>query len=152
LSYIFKVQGQVEKMKFSEFTADQWAELQPYLDTALLPVTGLTGAEMPHEAAEALERLRDVLDLIEGPFKGRVVTYPALQYGDWNGDAKRTAAAVCGGLKRAGFKYVIVAAAFPIEPEEEVPADQFIGLDAGGRVPDAEAVKEAIRTLWLRPQ
>jgi hypothetical protein len=136
-------------MKFSEFTADQWAELHPYLDTALLPVTGLSGAEMPHEAAESLERLRDVLDLVEIPFKGRVVTYPALQYGDWNGDARRTAAAICKGLKSAGFKYVIVAAAFPVGQEDGGPFDLLIGFDAEGKLPEADKVKEAVRTLWL---
>ena len=136
-------------MKFSEFNGGQWAELQPYLDTALLPVTGLTGAEMPHEAAEALERLRDVLALIEGPFKGRVVTYPAMQYGEWSSEAKRSASAICANLKRAGFKYVIVAAAFPVYNDPPAQADLLFGLDEEGGLPAADAVNEAVRALWL---
>ncbi|MGO4375464.1 DUF2487 family protein, partial [Paenibacillus sp. MCAF20] len=67
-------------MKFSEIEKEQWEELRPYLDTCLLPVTGMDGSEQPYEATEWLERLRDIMDLIEIPFKGRVVTYPACHY------------------------------------------------------------------------
>ncbi|WP_274651628.1 DUF2487 family protein [Paenibacillus humicola] len=136
-------------MKFSEFSGEQWAELQPYLDTALLPVTGLTGTEMPHEAAEALGRLRDVLALIEEPFTGRVVTYPAIQYGQWNADTQRTVSAVCANLRAAGFRYVIVAAAFPVQDEPPALADLLFGMDEQGHLPDPGTVSAAVRELWL---
>ncbi|MBW7473423.1 YpiF family protein [Paenibacillus oenotherae] len=138
-------------MKFSELTADQWAELQPYLDTAVVPVTGLSGGELPYEATEALERLRDVLDLIEGPFKGRTVTYPACHYGTWNDGGEQHAAALCRKLKQSGFKYVVLAAAFYADATraEAVHADLMIGLEQDGALPEAAAVSEAVRRLWL---
>jgi 23S rRNA (pseudouridine1915-N3)-methyltransferase len=94
-------------MKFSDVNKDEWTELQPYLDTCLLPVTGLTGVEQPWQATEALEKLRDALELIEIPYKGRVVTYPALHYveGVEIGEQINT---LCSRLREAGFAYVVV--------------------------------------------
>ena len=68
-------------LKFSDISRESWPELQPYVDTCLLPLTGLTGMESPWEATETLEKLRDVIDRVEIPFRGRIVTYPAVQYG-----------------------------------------------------------------------
>ncbi|WJH37540.1 YpiF family protein [Paenibacillus sp. CC-CFT747] len=68
------------QVKFSEIREEQWKDLQPYLDTCLLPITGLTGTESPWMTTEALEMLRDIMDLVENPYKGRLVTYPALHY------------------------------------------------------------------------
>ncbi|MCQ6558013.1 DUF2487 family protein [Paenibacillus mendelii] len=138
-------------MKFSELSPDQWAELQPYLDTAVLPVTGLTGAEMPFQATEALERLRDVLYQIESPFKGRIVTYPACQYGDLTDNAGRQVEAICAKLKQTGFRYVIIAAAFPVDPRSELipSADLLFGTSTDGLPPAAETVSEAVRRIWL---
>jgi len=138
-------------MKFSELTPEQWGELQPYLDTAVLPVTGLNGSEAPYQATEALEKLRDVLDLIEKPFKGRIVTYPTCNYGQWNTETARQIAEICRNLKRAaGFKHVIVAAAFS-EPLliKAGEADLFIGPDSFGAIPGTESVSEAVRQLWM---
>jgi hypothetical protein len=139
-------------MKFSELTPEQWAELQPYLDTAVLPVTGMSGSEMPYEATEALERLRDLLDLIEVPFKGRVVTYPACHYGEWNEETAGQVSRLCMNLKlRAGFRYVVVATAFaaPETAAGEIGADVVIGPDVEGGLPSASSVGESIRRLWL---
>ncbi|GGD69053.1 DUF2487 family protein [Paenibacillus nasutitermitis] len=138
-------------MKFSELTPDQWGELQPYLDTAVLPVTGLTGNEAPYQATEALEKLRDVLDLIEKPFKGRIVTYPTCNYGAWNTETAQQVASVCRNLKQtAGFKHVVVAAAFS-EPSlmKTEEADLFVGPDSNGVLPAAEEVSVAVRHLWM---
>ncbi|MBB3069675.1 hypothetical protein FHS14_002670 [Paenibacillus baekrokdamisoli] len=137
-------------MKFSDLSAEQWAELQPYLDTAILPLTGLSGSEMPHEATAVLENLRDVLDLIEGPFKGRVVVYPACHYVKWDDGANEQLAVLCSSLKQVGFRYVIIAAAFQA-PDQDKPisADMVIGLENGDVLPSAPAVSEAVRTLWL---
>ena len=59
-----------------------------YLDTCLLPVTGLTGKESPVEAGDRLEQLRDLLDLLEIPYHGRTVTYPAWHYAEDAEDLK----------------------------------------------------------------
>ncbi|SET51937.1 DUF2487 family protein [Paenibacillus sp. NFR01] len=96
-------------MKFSEFDGKKWEENGAYYDTCLIPYTGLSGAETPVQAAEALERLRDFLELAEVPFQGRLVTYPAIQYaepGNWgyvNG--------ICSKVKSSNFKFVIVMSA-----------------------------------------
>lgn len=94
------------ELKFSEMTQDSWAELQLYLDTCLIPFTGLTGNHSPAEATEALERLRDFLDLIEGPFKGRVMTYPAFHFAF--PEMSMALNTICEQLKRSGFKYVVI--------------------------------------------
>lgn len=95
-------------MKFSDIEAEQWEELRPYLDTCLLPVTGLSGSEQPWQAVQSLERLRDALDLLEIPYQGRVVTYPAFHYADMEDDTAAMLNRVCSRLKTTGFKYVIV--------------------------------------------
>ncbi|MBB3109303.1 hypothetical protein FHS18_001355 [Paenibacillus phyllosphaerae] len=137
-------------MKFSELTREQWAELQPYLDTAVLPVTGLTGNEMPYEATEALERLRDVLDLVENPFKGRIVTYPVVQYVEREGGG-RELERICLSLKGIGFRFVIVTAAFNLNSfsDELVSADLIIDVKQDGTLPAGAEVSEAVRKLWL---
>ena len=137
-----------ETMKFSEFNAEQWAELEPYLDTAILPLTGLDGSEMPYEATQALEILRDLLDRIEAPFKGRVVIYPACHYNQ--GTHGSLAEELCRNLRSVGFRYVIAAAANPINEADQLSnADLFLGLEADGTLPSKDSISEAVRTLWL---
>ncbi|MCM3747488.1 DUF2487 family protein [Paenibacillus pasadenensis] len=132
-------------MKFSEIDAERWPELQPFMDTCLLPVTGLSGLENPWQAAAVLERLRDAMDAVEIPFKGRIVAYPAVQYGD-----EQSAAALgplVRKLRQAGFRYVVaVSAALQLEALEE--ADLVLSPDGDGRMPDAAEVRERIRMLW----
>lgn len=96
-------------MKFSDIKEEDWTSLAPYVDTCLLPVTGLSGSELPWEATAALELLRDALDALEIPYRGRVITYPALHYcpdpdGEW-GEAINQ---ISGNLKSAGFRFVII--------------------------------------------
>lgn len=134
-------------MKFSDIREEDWLSLQPYLDTCLLPVTGLTGTEPPWQATNRLERLRDLLDLVEGPFRGRVVTYPALQYLPATELAPEIDR-LCRNLKQAGFRHCLVAL-----PDAE--------LLAGGEVPSCdflltegtspEAVRAAVTALWNPP-
>ncbi|CAM2798977.1 DUF2487 domain-containing protein [Paenibacillus sediminis] len=93
-------------MKFSEIDESSWSELQPYLDTCLIPLTGLKGTEMPFEVTAALEKLRDFMDFVEIPFKGRIVTYPAIQYG--RQEISSLISTVCRNVKSAGFKYAIL--------------------------------------------
>lgn len=93
-------------MKFNDISAQDWPELKPYLDTCLLPLTGLTGFEDPAQVTLALEQLRDALETIEIPYKGRVVTYPALHYITGT-DMREQLNAISLHLKRMGFRYVI---------------------------------------------
>ncbi|WP_040951170.1 DUF2487 family protein [Gorillibacterium massiliense] len=98
-------------MKFSDIRKGQWRDLQPYLDTCLLPLTGLTGEESPWEAADALERLGDLMAELEEPYKGRLVTYPALHYFTPPGGFADSVNQVCRQLKEGGFRYVVLVTA-----------------------------------------
>lgn len=137
-------------MKFSEIERQSWDELKPYFDTAVVPLSGLTGDESPWEATEALERLRDALDPIEAAFKGRTVTYPAVHYSEHPEGLARMVDELCRRLKSQGFVYCVAVAAAPIELDldevslllspatpEEPAADSY-----------RERVKREIETLW----
>jgi 23S rRNA (pseudouridine1915-N3)-methyltransferase len=135
-------------MKFSEIEKERWDELSPYLDTCLLPVTGLTGGESPHEATEKLEQLRDVLDLVEIPFKGRVVTYPACHY---LSEAERAGTFLAGfvdKLRDAGFVYIIIATANPALDMTLSGADLILQKDDNGEGLQPAFVSSQIRELW----
>ncbi|WP_044478981.1 DUF2487 family protein [Paenibacillus antibioticophila] len=139
-------------MKFSEFEAETWDEMKKFFDTCLLPVTGLTGSEAPHEAAERLELLRDVMDWIESPFQGRVVTYPAVQYG--GAEAADQINRIIQGVRQAGFIYVIVASAVEELNEELLSGVNLIvtpqryAKSAGQHKSQNPAVQEQILRLW----
>ncbi|MNW92134.1 hypothetical protein D3C86_214780 [compost metagenome] len=141
-------------MKFNEINPAEWEELKPYLDTCLLPVTGLRGDEQPHEVVYALERLRDVMDWVEIPFKGRVVTYPAFQYG--KDDIMGQINAVCANVKSAGFKYVIVISAdVELDPQVICESDLVVTRGRfGGSEEQAPsvAVMQEIQQLWFSGQ
>ncbi|MHA6530938.1 DUF2487 family protein [Paenibacillus sp. BAC0078] len=96
-------------MKFSDFTTDSWTENGRFYDTCLLPLTGLSGTESPAEVTAALERLRDFLELVEKPFQGRIVTYPAVQYIEAN--SAEVVNEICRKVKSKTFQYVIVLTA-----------------------------------------
>ncbi|KIL41568.1 hypothetical protein SD70_06845 [Gordoniibacillus kamchatkensis] len=141
-------------MKFSEIAKDQWAELQPYLDTCLLPITGLTGSESPWEAGDRLEELRDALDLIEIPYRGRVVTYPAVQYVPGQA-GERILDDVCHALKEAGFRYVVaITAAARVSGMLPAAADLQLYVDPASlqASPDdaRRSVTAQIQSLWTR--
>lgn len=97
------------QMKFSDVESTTWEELRPYVDTCLLPVTGITGIEQPWEATRALEALRDALDCFEIPYKGRVLTYPAFHYIEEK-EGMALLANVCQRLKQS-FPFVIIISA-----------------------------------------
>lgn len=134
-------------MKFSDIAEEQWDELKPYLDTCLLPVTGMTGLEQPHEATTALEQLRDVMDLIEIPFKGRIVTYPAMHYIQ-EGSGGELVSQTCRSLKEAGFRFVILVSARNLDWLACPDADLRIGPNRNGEAPAAAAVSTAVQALW----
>ncbi len=95
-------------MKFSDINEDQWPELKPYLDTILLPVTGLSGLEEPWEAVRGLEELRDLIDAAEAPFRGRIIVYPAYHYLS-EASLEDELRIVCRRMRTNGFAYVILA-------------------------------------------
>ncbi|NBI30490.1 DUF2487 family protein [Chengkuizengella marina] len=95
-------------MKFSEIERNIWEEHQQYLDTCILPFTGLKGNENPMETTKALEDLGDILEWIEIPFKGRVVTYPAVHYSYEEQSLESYLNTICLNLKKQGFAYVIL--------------------------------------------
>lgn len=135
-------------MKFSEIEPAAWEELQPYLDTCLLPVTGLTGRETPGEVTVKLRKLQKLIDMIEVPFKGRIVVYPAIQYGHEN--LKKQVNDLCRNIKSSGFVYSIVVAIEENWARDELPDADFILLP----VPEAdegtleERVRSEIQYLW----
>ncbi len=136
-------------MKFSEIEKERWDELSPYLDTCLLPVTGMTGMEKPHEATERLEELRDMLDLVEIPFKGRVVTYPACHYQFEGAEFAQGVEEIVKRLKASGFAYVILATASAMPKLDECGADLILRPDATGERPDSTAVAKLVKELWM---
>lgn len=111
-------------MKFSEIESSTWEELRPYLDTCLIPVTGLTGDEQPYDVTLKLEQLRDVMDWVEQPFKGRIVTYPSFQYG--REEIAQDVNEVCLRVKQSGFSYAVVISAGVELNEELIPEADLI--------------------------
>ncbi|MEK4527521.1 DUF2487 domain-containing protein [Paenibacillus sp. BGI2013] len=140
-------------MKFSEMTQDSWAELQLYLDTCLIPYTALSGEQSPVEATEALERLRDFLDLVEIPFKGRIMTYPAFHYS--NSELSMTLNSLSAQLKSSGFKYVVIMSSDGHLHGVEIPAadlvlSRSVLTHEVGEEGIARFVGEKIRELWKK--
>lgn len=135
-------------MKFSEISSTQWDELQPYLDTCLFPVTGMDGTETPPEATMALERLRDLMDLIEIPFKGRVVTYPACHYAGEGDELAASLRKWMASLRKTGFRYIIIVTTNTGIQLTHCGADAVITSLPGGELPSREEVSNVIRSLW----
>ncbi|WP_409346625.1 DUF2487 family protein [Paenibacillus sp. MBLB4367] len=136
-------------MKFSDIKKDQWADLQPYLDTCLVPLTGLTGGEEPWEVTQALERLADIMEPVEIPFKGRVVTYPSLHYNGQPGSFVAGVNHLCGKLREGGFAYVILISADPaISIMSFEGADLFLSAEdaSGGKA----LIGEKLQEVWRR--
>ncbi|MFH5184722.1 DUF2487 family protein [Paenibacillus sp. TAB 01] len=139
-------------MKFSDVEASSWPELQPYVDTCLLPVTGLSGDEQPWEATQALEALRDALDCLEIPYKGRVLTYPAFHFVDGQA-GEELLSRTCARLKQQ-FRYVVIVtakteAALPLE---KVEADALFVLTpemiANSKSDVRQSVSAKVQQLW----
>ncbi|OKP93607.1 DUF2487 family protein [Paenibacillus sp. P46E] len=139
-------------MKFSDFTVDSWSENRRFFDTCLIPFTGLRGTESPPEVAEALERLRNFLDLAEKPFQGRVVTYPALQY--TGAESLAYINEICRKVKSSGFQHAIVLSAdIPLTAAEIYESDLVLSLP-DIRASQSEAsgsyVRDEIAAMWLK--
>ncbi|MGZ9584059.1 DUF2487 family protein [Paenibacillus marinisediminis] len=142
-------------MKFSELTLEQWEEWKPYLDTCLLPVTGLSGIESPVEAALKLEDLRDWLDLAEGPFHGRIVTYPAYHYAEHSGSTDeqwKVLNAFIQQLKQSNFRYVVIMSSQLTIPDKILFAADLVLTPNDNRQKDysssASYVNACIQEMW----
>lgn len=135
-------------MKFSDITNEQWDELKPYLDTCMLPITGMNGKESPYEATERLERLRDLMDLVEIPFKGRVVTYPACHYVADDELFSQALAKWCENLRAAGFSYIILVSGDQTVRLQNAGADLVLQAGPAGEFPSKSEVSDRIRALW----
>ncbi|GFZ89859.1 hypothetical protein GCM10008018_40150 [Paenibacillus marchantiophytorum] len=141
-------------MKFDEVPAKDWIDLKPYLDTCLLPVSGLSGFEDPMQVTERLQHLRDALEAIEIPYKGRVVTYPAVHYVT-GVQIKDQLDAVSLHLKRMGFRYVIVLTVHKEATQWKADeTDLFIAVDMDRWATESEQIKSSIskqvQHLWQR--
>lgn len=131
-------------MKFSDIERARWEDIKSYMDTCLLPMTGLTGEEEPWKATEALENLRDAMDAIEKRYVGRIVTYPALHYTVGH-DLMEQVSRVCERLRRTGFRYVILITVDPILSSLSFgSADLFLTIQ---HVKNASSV-EMVSQLW----
>lgn len=141
-------------MKFNDISKEEWTGLQPYLDTCLLPVTGLQGTEQPWEATKALEKLRDALELIEIPYKGRVVTYPALHYVEGI-HVEQHINALCARMKEAGFAYVIVLTIhkntqhWTLDAVDEI---FYIDMEQNSYSEIKSRVSQQLQQLWRKSQ
>ncbi|RCX23285.1 uncharacterized protein DUF2487 [Fontibacillus phaseoli] len=137
-------------MKFSEVEPGTWEELRPYLDTCLIPVTGLTGTEQPYEVVAALERLRDIMDWVELPFQGRIVTYPSFQYG--KEEISHQINEVCHNVKQSGFAFaIVISGGVELGPDLLPDADLVVTpgrFDVAGGVTANQRVREEIQRMW----
>lgn len=141
-------------MKFSDIERERWEELQPYLDTVLLPVSGMTGLEQPWEASQTLEQLRDALDPLEQMYRGRVVTYPAVHYAESDEELKRLLDELCLRFKKSGFRYCVVvsgnARLSGFRPEEA----SLVIVPLSGEQPELTGdyktrVRKEVEALWF---
>lgn len=134
-------------MKFSELGENDWAELAPYLDTALLPVTGLLGEETPPEAAALVGAVGDWLAPIESAFRGRTVTYPANHYigpGD-----EQALNALCARVRSGGFRHIVVISGRFGWDEGQLPeADLLAAPRTESDAPDTESLRRQIADMW----
>ncbi len=137
-------------MKFNEIAAESWSEWQPFMDTCLLPVTGLKGDEDPLQVTKALEALKDVMDRVEIPFKGRIVTYPAIHFFHPENDDPTYINRICQKIKEAGFKFVVIATAVPAIAAGCWQADAVISpVELDGHE-GKEGIANKIAAMWER--
>ncbi|MFB9275252.1 DUF2487 family protein [Cohnella cellulosilytica] len=134
-------------MKFSEIDPQSWPELQPYLDTCLLPLSGLTGEESPSEATEKVARTGDWLAPLEEAFRGRTVTMPAYHYGADSPEHIRKVNELIASWRAGGFRYVVLVCGQPLELPG-IDADLYVRPAAAPDEPDEQAIVQAVAGLW----
>ncbi|WP_028544274.1 DUF2487 family protein [Paenibacillus taiwanensis] len=149
-------------MKFSEISEAQWQQWKPYLDTCVIPVTGLTGALAPFQATASLEQLRDWLEHVEIPFHGRIVTYPAYHFVDPSSDFQTVNGEwtkldrLALELKAAGFRYVIAMSAQVELPHQPLSNFDLVLTPFAIRITESEnsrqRISELVQTMWSSSQ
>ncbi|QTH44882.1 DUF2487 family protein [Cohnella sp. LGH] len=134
-------------MKFSEIDPQSWPELQPYLDTCLLPLSGLTGQESPSEATEKVARTGEWLSPLEEAFRGRTVTMPAYHYGAGGPEHIGKINELIASWRNDGFRYVVLVCGQPIDLSE-ADADAYICPSAEQEEPDDRTIAQSVADLW----
>jgi 23S rRNA (pseudouridine1915-N3)-methyltransferase len=137
-------------MKFSELDEAGWPELQPYLDTCLLPVTGLLGHEAPWEMAELAARTGEWLYPLEQAFKGRTVTLPAYHYHDGSQEESDKLSLLCKRHRMAGFRHVILVSGRAGLLKGVNEADLIVQPQLDEDRPDADALRAAVSAVWRK--
>jgi 23S rRNA (pseudouridine1915-N3)-methyltransferase len=137
-------------MKFSELDEAGWPDLQPYLDTCLLPVSGLLGDEAPWEMAELAARAGQWLSPLEHAFKGRTVTLPACHYHDGSDEASDKLERLCERYRQAGFRHVILICGRTGFLRDVIGADLIVQPKSNDDQPDPEALRHAVSALWRK--
>lgn len=138
-------------MKFSELDKAGWPNLQPYLDTCLIPVSGLSGHEAPWEMADRAASAGAWLLPLERAFAGRTVTLPAYHYYDGSGDSAARLRKLCAECRASGFRHVVLVSGVPGLLPADAGADLCIQPQDEGDEPDAEALHQVMTGLWRRP-
>jgi hypothetical protein len=137
-------------MKFSDFDSKAWEANGRFYDTCIIPYTGLQGTETPPDAVAALERQRDFLDMVEKPFQGRVVTYPAVQYA--GAESIALINDLCRKVKSIGFQYAVVLSANERLPGDRInESDLLLSLSdlTGDSHPSVSAhIRAEIQAMW----
>jgi len=143
-----------EYMKFNELTKEQWEEWKGYLDTCILPVTGLSGMESPPEVASQLEMLRNWLGGIEIPFRGRTVTYPAYHFIPDNIEMNSLCLVnkLCTQLRSQGFTYIVIISAQWNIMRDELPQADLVVSPVELWTTDLsraqQQIKERVQKMW----
>lgn len=138
-------------MKFSEFDENSWPELQNYLDTCLISVSGLTGEEAPWEAAEKVARSGQWLAPLESAFHGRTVTMPAFHYvssSHRSHEDMERLNQLCKQWRTNGFRYIIAICGQPLGLSAELNADLIFQPTNELEEPDIDSIRKAVTNLW----
>lgn len=136
-------------MKFSDISEESWAELQPFLDTCLLPISGLTGLEAPWEATERMLKTGDWLSPLEKAFHGRTVTMPAFHYDQAGGDSSERLNELAARLKKSGFRYVVVVSGQAGGLTDDIREANLVVQPAEEEeAPDPDALRQAVMAMW----
>ena len=135
-------------MKFSELEEASWPDLQPYMDTCLLPVTGLEGGEAPYEMADLAAEAGAWLAPLEHAFKGRTVTLPAYHYYDGSEEEARRLSRISGKCRSAGFRFVVLVSGRAGLLTGIEGADLIVQPNLAGERPDAGTMRKAFTDMW----
>ncbi|WP_373229694.1 DUF2487 family protein [Cohnella sp.] len=135
-------------MKFSEIDENSWPELQNYLDTCLIPVSGLTGGEAPWEATMKVARAGKWLAALERAFHGRTVTMPAFHYVSGSHNDLERLDQLCKQWRANGFRYIIAICGQPLVLSSELSADLIFQPTSEVEEPDADYIRKTVTDLW----